>query len=284
METASSSASGCRPALSEPLATGADTALLAEWERIRALNGALEKRMQEQAAQMVALRAELDMFSYSIAHDLRAPLRGIAGFTRALLEDHSATLNEDGLRLLGIVRDETRRMNLLIEGALAFSTVGRQPLDPSEIDMADLATDTFQQLTEAGVSRTPAFVVRRPLPLAFGDRGLIRRALTNLLANAIKFTCRQATPEIVVSGRIEQDESVYCVADNGVGFDQRYADRLFGVFQRLHSQEDFEGAGAGLALVRRVVQRHGGRTWAEGQVNGGARFYFTLPSGAEPTS
>jgi signal transduction histidine kinase len=246
-------------------------------ERLRALNAVLERKEQEQAGQVRAAHVELDTLSYSVAHDLRAPLRAFAGFARSLLEDHATRLDDEGRRLLNVVREETARMNLLIGGMLAFSNASRQPLDPSEIDMTDLVRDSFLQLTEATRGPAPTFVVV-PLPAAWGDRGLVRRVLSDLLDNAIKFSRRQTAPTITVSGRPEEGWNTYCIADNGVGFDPRYSNKLFGVFQRLHSEEDFPGVGVGLALARRVVQRHGGRTWAESRLNGGAEFYFTLPA------
>lgn len=279
MENASP-AGTCRDS-NPPLAPAGrtDAEWAAELERVRALNAALDECVHDQARQLAAARAELDAFTDAIGHDLRAPARGIAAFTRVLLDEHAAGLDGEARRLLGIVDEEARRMHLLIDGVLAFANAGRQPLDVSGIDVAELAADAFRQLTEGSEPRVPRLTIGA-LPSAEGDRRLIRRVLTQLLENAIKFTRRTAAPEIAITGRSEDGWSVYCVADNGVGFNPRFAGKLFGMFQRLHSCEEFEGAGAGLATVQRIVRRHGGKTWAEGAVNGGARFHFSLPAAA----
>lgn len=253
----------------DPTPTGDEASL-------RARLAELERQFKDQSERLAATAREYEAFSYSISHDLRAPLRNIAGFTRSLIEDHAGKLDAEGRRALHIVRDEARRMNELIDGTLAFSRVGRQRLDASDIDMTELARSAFQNLTEIMAPPMPAFEVK-PLPRARGDRTMIRQVFDHLLRNAVKFSSRQPAARIEVTGWTLEGMNVFCVADNGVGFDPRYAHKLFGLFQRLHSQEDFEGAGTGLAIVQRIVQRHGGQTWAEGQAGAGAKFFFTLP-------
>ena len=238
---------------------------------------ALELRVREQTARADSAAAELQEFASALSHDLRAPLRGIAGFARILAEDHAPQLGPEGRRILDMLRAEVQSMGEHLEGLLAFSRAGRQPLDPEAIDLTVLAQGTLLDLSEALPTPAPACAVQ-PLPSACGDRGLVRQVLSQLLGNAIKFSARQPAPRIAVTGWTADGMSVVCVADNGAGFDPRYADKLFGVFQRLHSQEEFPGAGMGLATVRRIVQRHGGKVWAEAPADGGAKFFFTLPT------
>lgn len=236
----------------------------------------LERQLQEQAGRLQATAKEYEAFAYSISHDLRAPLRNIAGFTRHLIEDHGSKLDDEGRRALHLVRDEAHRMHELIDGMMVFSRAGRQRLDAAEIDLTDLANSAFQNLVETLSTRMPAFEVR-PLPPARGDRVMIRQVFDHLLRNAIKFSGQQPAAQVTVTGWAQDGWNTYCIADNGVGFDPRHAHKLFALFQRLHRQEDFAGAGTGLATVQRIVQRHGGKTWAEGKAGEGAKFYFTLP-------
>lgn len=245
-------------------------------EALHRRNAELERLLAERTAQLDTTRKELETLSFSISHDLRSPLRGIDGFVRKLLEQHAFGLDAEGLRLLHVVRSETRRMGQLIDDILAFSRVSRQDMDATSIDMADLARCTFQQLLENSANATATLEVGE-LPPGCGDRSMLRQVFVNLLGNAIKFSRRQAAPLIEVTGHLEEGRVVYRVKDNGVGFDPRYAHRLFGVFQRLHSQNDFEGTGIGLALVQRIIHRHGGTVWAEGAIDAGASFYFSLP-------
>jgi two-component system sensor kinase len=219
---------------------------------------------------------ELEAFSYSVSHDLRAPLRAIDGFTRILDEDYTARLDDEGRRLLGIICGEARRMGQLIDDLLAFSRMSRQQVEPAQIDMTALAQAMFDEHAAQAPGRQLRFKMQ-PLPPALGDRALLRQVLANLISNAIKYTRSRAVAEIEIGGRTEDGQSLYYVKDNGVGFDMRYAGKLFGVFQRLHTEAEFEGNGVGLALVQRVIHRHGGRVWAEGKLNEGSTFYFTLP-------
>ena len=236
------------------------------------LNADLERR----AAELEAANRELESFSYSVSHDLRAPLRAINGYSKILQEDHSEALNEDGRQLLDTVRENTLRMGQLIDDLLEFSRMGRKAIAASEIDMASLVQEVMKELQATHAGKSPRWLVG-PLPPAWGDRSLMRQVWFNLLSNAMKYSSAQDDPIIDVSSDTGDAEIVYTVRDNGAGFDMRYAEKLFGVFQRLHSTEEFPGTGVGLAIVRRVIVRHGGRVWAEGKVNQGASFSFTLP-------
>jgi signal transduction histidine kinase len=242
-------------------------------EAIQELNANLVRH----AARLEAANKELESFSYSISHDLRAPLRAIDGFARMLQEDHGDRLDDEGRRRLEKISNGARKMSALIDDLLEFSRLGRSPLSPGAIDMTALVREVVDEIQSVPGQRVPRCILK-PLPAALGDRALIRQVWINLLSNAVKFTGHRDAPLMEIGGSSEDAENVYYVKDNGTGFDMRHYDKLFRVFQRLHSSAEFPGTGAGLAIVQRVVSRHGGRVWAEGKVDVGAEFYFTLPN------
>jgi signal transduction histidine kinase len=230
--------------------------------------GALAERQRE------TTERELERLTYSVSHDLRAPLRAIDGFSRILEEDYNERLDDEGRRLLSVVRDNSRKMSELIDQILEYSRLGRKPLSSADIDMGLVAVEA---LKDCEIGTPQPTLVLGALPPARGDLVLIRRVWLNLLSNAIKFSGKVEEPVIEVSGSEKAAEIVYCVKDNGVGFDMAYRDKLFGMFQRLHPESEFPGAGVGLAIVQRIVARHGGRVWAESKPNEGATVYFSLP-------
>jgi signal transduction histidine kinase len=243
----------------------------------------LERRIAERTAelasrtaQLEAANKELESFSYSVSHDLRAPLRAVDGFSRMLEEDYADKLDEEGKRILKTIREGGRKMGQLIDDLLAFSRLSRKRLATSEVDMRSLAQQVFAEM-QANQSAGRARLVVDPMPPACGDPVMLRQVWVNLLANGIKFSSPHHQPEVTAGAREDTDEAVYHVKDNGVGFDMRYYDKLFGAFQRLHREEEFPGTGVGLAIVQRVVARHGGRVWAESTPDQGATFYFALP-------
>lgn len=243
---------------------------------LNSLNESLEKRVTERTAELKAANEELEAFSYSVSHDLRAPLRAVDGFSRKVMLGYGDKLDQEGLRLLGVVRQNAVRMGKLIDDLLAFSRLGRREMHLVLVSMQDLAESSATELIELEPERQINFSCES-IPPCLGDPAMLKEVWMNLFSNAIKFT-RQSNPaEIHVGSRIEEAAVIYWIQDNGAGFDMAYADKLFGVFQRLHSQEEFEGSGVGLALSQRIIHRHHGRIWGESQLGHGATFSFTLP-------
>ena len=245
---------------------------------IRSLNAELEQRVLDRTEQLEAANKELEAFSYSVSHDLRAPLRAVDGYTQILVDDFGPRLDDEGRRVCSVISESARNMGRLIDDLLAFSRISRTEMRLAPVDMAALANTVFLELTLPGERERIDFRVG-PLPLAQGDPALIRHVWMNLLGNAVKFSSKTEQAIIEVSGERRGGEVVYSVRDNGAGFDMQYANKLFGVFQRLHGAKEFEGTGVGLAIVQRIVCRHGGRVWAESERGKGATFHFTLEKG-----
>ncbi|MFI5161934.1 MAG: ATP-binding protein [Sphingobacteriales bacterium] len=236
----------------------------------------LDNKVKERTVQLELVNKELEAFSYSVSHDLRTPLRAINGYSIMLKEDYEAKLDSEGKRIIGNVITNARMMGQLIDDLLAFSRLGKKELVKAKIDMQLLAINVVNELLQNDTELNYHINIGL-LPPAEADHGMIKQVLINLLNNAIKYSSKNAHPEIELGARDEETRIIYYVKDNGVGFDMAYAGKLFGVFQRLHSQEEFEGTGVGLALVKRIIDKHKGEVWAEGEENIGATFYFSLP-------
>jgi signal transduction histidine kinase len=243
---------------------------------VREMTTDLEERVHRRTAELEAANKELEAFSYSVSHDLRAPLRAIDGYSRIIEEDCADQLDDEGRRLLSVVRGSARRMGILIDSLLAFSRFGRQSLNPVPIDMTALAREVYTEIQAA--PDAPAVTLDiMVLPAVSADRPMLRQVWSNLLSNAVKYSSTRDNPTVRVSGEETEREVIYRVRDNGAGFDMKYYAMLFGVFQRLHTDAEFPGTGVGLAITQRIVIRHGGRVWAEGEVGVGATFFFSLP-------
>jgi two-component system sensor histidine kinase/response regulator len=245
-------------------------------QRLRRENAELHAREKQQSAELAAAYHDLEAFSYSISHDLRAPLRSMDGFAGILESDFAEQLGEEGRRIIGVIRAGSQKMDELIVSLLEFSRAGRSALQIDRVDMTLLAEAAMKEVSSLYTGPEPQIEIA-DLPPVDADPVVIRQVWCNLIGNALKYSAKRAQPKIRVSGRVEHGEAVYQVEDNGAGFDMRYADKLFGVFQRLHRSEDFAGTGVGLAIVQRIIVRHGGRIWAKGSPDAGACFQFAVP-------
>jgi light-regulated signal transduction histidine kinase (bacteriophytochrome) len=246
-------------------------------EDLQRLNEGLEQEVRARTRALEDANAELEAFSYSVSHDLRAPLRHVTGFAELVRRRAGAALDTEASRHLDSVVRAAERMGRLIDDLLAFSRTGRQPLHRRMVDLGALVREARDEVAPAAEGREVEWSIG-PLPEVHADPALIRLVLVNLLGNALKFSRDRRPARIAVEARHDAGEVAVSVRDNGVGFDMTYADRLFGAFQRLHSESEFPGTGIGLANVRRIVHRHGGRTWAEAAPGAGATFHFTLPA------
>lgn len=239
-------------------------------QRLRA-----EKELTEKQDNLEKLNLELEAFSYTISHDLRSPLRAIAGFSQILEDDYSKSLDDEGIRILKIVKNNAAKMSGLIDDLLNFSKLNRTQIDSKNVNMIELVSEVIEELKINLPLMKPEILIL-PMPLAVGDKSLLRQVWINLISNAFKYSSRKEFPKIEIGFDTSLDTPYYYVKDNGAGFDDAYKDKLFGVFQRLHSMKDFEGNGVGLAIVQRIIHRHGGHIIAEGKVNEGAIFKFTI--------
>jgi PAS domain S-box-containing protein len=246
-------------------------------DEIRVRNEELEQRVAERTVELQTANSELEAFSYSVSHDLRAPLRHVRGFVDLLQKDAGPSLSEQSLLQIKKIFQAIKRMGNLIDDLLAFSKVGKSALKKTDVDLDQLLQETLRDFQDDANGRNIVWEIR-PLPRVQGDHDLLRLVFVNLISNAVKFTGARAQAKIEIGcASANNVETVIFIRDNGAGFTQEYADKLFGVFQRMHSQDEFEGTGIGLANVRRIIHRHGGRTWAQGEVEVGATFYFSIP-------
>ncbi|KAB2920400.1 MAG: histidine kinase, partial [Bacteroidetes bacterium] len=284
-EYSTPSASGTRYYEARMLAFGNDRILniirdvtdrVAAQNELKRMNAELERKVEERTRLLTGTNQELEAFVYSVSHDLRAPIRAIDSFTAAFLEDHGEALTPDARRKLGVVRTSAQKMENFIAALLNLSRVGGSDLRPEPVDMERITRQITDEYMQGG--ERCSFTIL-PLPPAFADEVLIRLVWTNLISNAVKYSSAAEHPRVEIGGRIEGDRTLYWVRDNGAGFDGKNADKLFGVFQRLHSDAEFKGVGVGLSIVKRIVHRHGGTVNGEGEVGKGAVFTFTLPEG-----
>lgn len=239
------------------------------------MNEELEQRVNQRTRELLAINKELEAFCYSVSHDLRAPLRSIDGFSQALSEDYGDRLDEQGLNYIKRVRSSSQRMAQLIDDLLNLSRITREEMNNGKVDLTAIAWDVAAELKDSEPGRKVVFNIE-PCVEAYGDERLLRVVMDNLLRNAWKYSGKNETAVIEFASFAQNNKAAYFVRDNGVGFDMRYSDKLFKPFQRLHSANEFEGTGIGLATVQRVINRHGGSVWAEGKIGTGATFYFTL--------
>jgi light-regulated signal transduction histidine kinase (bacteriophytochrome) len=234
-------------------------------------------KLQELNEKVEQVNKELESFSYSVSHDLRTPLRSVVGFSSILQEIYSARLDTEGNRLLGIIAKNALMMGEMIDGLLEFARLGKKALVKTSIDMNKLIGPILEEQKKSYPSGKEIRIKLHPLPQVTADPQLMKQVWSNLISNAFKFTSKTENPLVEIGCREEENEFIFCIKDNGAGFDMQYAGNLFGVFKRLHTQEEFEGNGVGLAIVQRIIMSHGGRIWANGAQDSGASFYFTLP-------
>jgi light-regulated signal transduction histidine kinase (bacteriophytochrome) len=248
-------------------------------DAVRLAHAELEERVRDRTMELQAANQELEAFSYSVSHDLRAPLRAIDGFSRILLAEFAQSIPPEAQEYLHDVRRNTQKMGQLVDDLLAFSRLGRQPVNLQQVSVFKLVAQCVQEL--AAINEQPVGVNIAQLPDCQADPALLKQVWINLLSNAMKYSARRESPQVEVGCRAGDQPGLwtYFVKDNGVGFDMRYADKLFGVFQRLHRAEEYDGTGVGLAIVKRIVTRHGGTIWADAEPGRGAAFYFTLNMG-----
>ncbi len=238
---------------------------------------ALNLDLQKKNVELENANKELDAFCYSVSHDLRSPLRAIEGFSRILQEDYGEKIDEEGNRLLSVIVGSTDKMNQLIDSLLVLSRLGKKDITKKEVDINEVVRQAIEELKAVSKNGMPDIGVGE-LPSALGEVSLLRQVFINLISNAIKYSAKKEKPQIEIGSRSEDGADIYYIKDNGVGFNMEYKNKLFGVFQRLHDEHEYEGVGIGLAIVQRIVLRHGGRIWAEGEIGKGATFYFSLPS------
>lgn len=240
------------------------------------LNEELEQRVKERTSQLKILNQELEAFSYSVSHDLRTPLRIISGYSKILFEEYANELSDDAKTLLEGITKNTNNMSCLIDDLLEFSKLNRKEVALTEINFEKIFKEVFNEIPGSAIKDKVKINISK-LPVVKGDKALLKQVAANFISNAVKFSSKVENPEINVSANIENGMAVFCIKDNGVGFDMNYSGKLFGVFQRLHKQNEYEGTGVGLAIVKRIINRHGGKVWAESELNKGSSFYFSLP-------
>jgi light-regulated signal transduction histidine kinase (bacteriophytochrome) len=246
-------------------------------KEVRMLNTELEKRVSGRTAELEAAVRELESFSYTVSHDLKSPLRAVDGYTNILLEDLGESLDADSLQILKNISTISKESIEMINKMLLYSRTARAELNREEVDMEKIITDVYNELRLTCPERNVSLVIDSGLPNISGDRVMLKLLLQNVLSNAFKFTRDAAKAVITVGCTLTAEEYIFYVKDNGIGFDMKYAGKLFGVFQRLHTAEEFEGSGIGLVTIKRIIERHGGRVWIDSQVNLGTIVYFTLP-------
>jgi len=247
-------------------------------EKIKKFNKELEKKIAERTAELIEANKELESFSYSVSHDLRAPLRHIIGFSEMLKNEMSSDISQKGTIYIDFITESSEKMSTLINSLLDFSRMSRADIHPVRIDMNDLLKKAIKELGPDISGQDIEWEIEK-MPEGYGDRSLLLQVMINLVSNAVKYSGKKETSLIKIGATVWENNSVlYFVKDNGAGFDMKYANKLFGVFQRLHREMDFEGIGIGLALVHRIIKRHGGKIWAESEIDKGATFYFSLPN------